>query len=201
MWRLRSREWSVEDPLHVSIRSSLPSGFKTSLQFNSTMHFEIQIFRQQMDRIASGGLKNQRIKLRWFTDEWKFYRKTEGSRNRDSTVFQHLQRIMSVWDIFGDSMMGVWSLLFAIKDYTRVPQCCNSKLIKCLLKVKQSPCGRKDSLQITDVVFETVLCNVSLIPFQIIRLPQSETLISQIPARPEEVRTPLPHLQDLRYWR
>ena len=80
----------MEDPLHVSIRSSLPSGFKTSLQFNSTMHFEIQIFRQQMDRIASGGLKNQPIKLRWFTDEWKFYRKTEGSRNRDSTVFQHL---------------------------------------------------------------------------------------------------------------
>ena len=69
-----------------------------------------------------------------------------------------------------------------------------------MLKVKQSPCGSTDSLQITDMIFETVLSNVSPLPFQIIRLSQSETLISQIPDRTEEVRTPLPHLQELRYW-
>ena len=63
------------------------------------------------------------------------------------------------------------------------------------------PCDSTDSLQIIDVVFEAVLCNVSPLPFQIIRLSQSETFISEIPARPEEVRTPLPHLQELRYWR
>ena len=45
------------------------------------------------------------------------------------------------------------------------------------------------------------MCNVSPLPFQIIRLSQSETFVSEIPARPEEGRTPLPHLQELRYWR
>ena len=70
------------------------------------MHFEIRFFDSKLDQITSGGLKNRRVKFRWFTDEWKFYRKTEGSRNRDSAVFQHLKRIISIWDIFRDSMIS-----------------------------------------------------------------------------------------------